>query len=34
MFHTLYDSPVGPLTLSSDGAALTGLAFGSTCGGR
>ena len=30
MFHTLYDSPVGPLTLSSDGAALTGLAFGST----
>ena len=30
MFHTLYDSPVGPLTLSSDGAALTGLAFGLT----
>ena len=30
MFHTLYDSPVGPLALSSDGAALTGLAFGST----
>jgi O-6-methylguanine DNA methyltransferase len=31
MFCTQYDSPVGPLTLSSDGAALTGLAFG-PCG--
>ena len=30
MFHTLYHSPVGPLTLSSDGTALTGLAFSST----
>ncbi len=31
MFYTQYDSPVGPLTLTSDGAALTGLAFG-PCG--
>ena len=28
MFHTQYDSPVGPLTLVSDGAAVTGLRFG------
>ncbi len=28
MLYTQYDSPVGPLTLSSDGAALTGLSFG------
>lgn len=28
MFYTQYDSPVGPLTLVSDGAALTGLRFG------
>ena len=32
MFHTLYHSPVGPLTLSSDGTAVTGLAFSSTRG--
>ena len=29
MFYTQYESPVGPLTLRSDGTALTGLAFGS-----
>ena len=28
MFHTQYRSPLGPLTLISDGAALTGLVFG------
>ncbi len=28
MFHTQYDSPVGPLALTSDGIALTGLSFG------
>ena len=28
MFHASYDSPLGPLTLSSDGMALTGLSFG------
>ena len=28
MFHTQYDSPAGPLTLESDGTALTGLSFG------
>ena len=28
MFYTQYDSPVGPLSLSSDGTALTGLSFG------
>ncbi len=28
MFYAQYDSPVGPLTLSSDANALTGLAFG------
>ena len=27
MISTIYDSPVGPLTLHSDGAALTGLEF-------
>ena len=31
MFYAQYDSPVGPLTLASDGAALTSLAFG-PCG--
>ena len=31
MFSTQYDSPVGPLTLVSDGAALVGLSFG-PCG--
>ena len=31
MFYTRYDSPVGPLTLTSDGAALSGLSFGA-CG--
>ena len=31
MLYTQYDSPVGPLTLRSDGTALTGLAFG-PCG--
>ena len=29
MFFSQYESPVGPLTLRADGAALTGLAFGS-----
>lgn len=29
MFQTQYDSPVGPLTLASDGTTLTGLMFGS-----
>lgn len=28
MFYTQYESPVGPLTLVSDGSALTGLTFG------
>ena len=28
MFYAQYDSPVGPLTLISDGAAMTGLRFG------
>lgn len=28
MFHTQYDSPLGPLALASDGTALTGLSFG------
>ena len=28
MFYTRYDSSLGPLTLSSDGTALTGIAFG------
>ena len=28
MFYAQYESPLGPLTLSSDGQALTGLAFG------
>ena len=28
MFYTKYDSPAGPLTLESDGTALTGLSFG------
>ena len=28
MYCSQYDSPVGPLTLRSDGAALTGLSFG------
>jgi len=30
MFFTQYDSPIGPLALTSDGTALTGLAFGPT----
>lgn len=34
MFYTQYDSPVGPLTLVSDGAALTGLRFGPSPEGR
>ena len=28
MFHTQYNSPLGPLALASDGMALTGLSFG------
>ena len=28
MIYTQYESPMGPLTLSSDGTALTGLSFG------
>ena len=28
MFYTQYDSPVGPLTLASDGTALVALSFG------
>ena len=28
MFHTQYNSPLGPLALASDGTALTGLSFG------
>lgn len=31
MFYAQYDSPVGPLTLASDGDALVGLSFG-PCG--
>ena len=34
MFHTQYDSPVGPLALTSDGIALTGLSFGPCQGSR
>ena len=30
MFYSSYDSPLGPLTLTSDGSALTGLRFGPT----
>ena len=30
MFYSPYESPVGPLTLASDGTALTGLSFGAT----
>ena len=30
MFYSQYDSPVGPLTLTSDGTALTGLSFGAS----
>ena len=30
MFYSPYESPVGPLTLASDGTALTGLSFGTT----
>ncbi len=34
MFYSSYDSPLGPLTLTSDGAALTGLFFGPCQGSR
>ena len=34
MFHTQYDSPAGPLALTSDGIALTGLSFGPCQGSR
>ena len=34
MFHTQYHSPAGPLTLESDGTALTGLSFGPCQGSR
>ena len=30
MFYSSYDSPLGPLTLTSDGSVLTGLGFGPT----